>query len=887
MSTPSRLLSLLRNLFRRERVERELDSEVSAYLDQLTDEKVAAGMTREQARREARIELGGVEQVKEEVRAVLAGAMIDQFLRDVRLAVRSLLRNRALTATVVVTLALGIGANAAVFSVVRGVLLRPLVNRDEERLVYIRQSAPGIGVENTTFSIPEINDLEASATTIRAFGDFSTVDFAMTGSPGGPRMVTAGVVNGSFFDVMGLRPVLGRLLSAQDDGPGAAPAAVLTHRFWTTSFNKDPSVIGQSIHLGTRTATIVGVLEPSVPYPVDTEIIANVVTSPHHLGATMNFERTHRMTELFGRLAPGASLEAARAELSAIHASIVQAYPEAYSARANVQLRVTTLRDQIVAPARTILLLLLASAGIVFLIACSNVANLILARSVRREAELALRAALGASRGALRRTLLAESAVLCGAGAVLGVWLADPFVRAIARFAARFSVRALEVRADASLLWVGAGLAMTAAVLLAYFPRLPSLRAPNGLGLTGGSSQITPGTNRRLRVFATTQIALSFMLLAGAATLLSALLALRTAHTGYNTGQVLVFDIPEPGPGIPRENGVVYAEMVRRIGTLPGVKGVATGTFVPWRDAGRWPRLQFTAEGYAPAAGEENPHARPRWVSPGFFAILGVPLVAGRDFTEGDLTGSEHVVIVSESVARRLFSSGEAVNRKLWWTEQRMNPTPRRIVGVVADVDDENVVPGPALTIYGIADDQASMPGRLFVHAERNAYALVPTVTRVIREMLADQPVERAATLEDVRAEVLAPERLNAFVISGFAGVALLIAVVGVAGVLAFGVSARVRELGVRMALGATPRRVLLQVLLDGAVIVTIGIVAGAAGIYGFARVASTFVQNVHVPGLVPLLGAAAILACAGVLASLMPAARASHVDVMQALRSE
>src|SRR5215813_11540846 len=262
-----------------------------------------------------------VEQIKEEVRAGRARAMLEQFFVDVRVAVRSLLRNRTLTATVVVALALGIGANAAVFSVVRGVLLRPLVNRDEERLIYIRQGAPGIGVDNTTFSIPEIKDLQARATTVSAFGDFSTVDFAMTGSSNGPRMVSAGVVNGSFFEVMGLRPVLGRLISPPDDGPAASPVAVLTHRFWTTWFKSDPSVVGKTITLGTRTATIIGVLEPSVPYPVDTEIIANVVTSPHHLGATMNFERTHRMTELFGRLAPGVSLEAARAELTAIHAA--------------------------------------------------------------------------------------------------------------------------------------------------------------------------------------------------------------------------------------------------------------------------------------------------------------------------------------------------------------------------------------------------------------------------------------------------------------------------------------------------------------------------------------------------------------------------------------
>ena len=291
-------------------------------------------------------------------------------------------------------------------------------------LIYIRQTADGIGTENLTFSVPEINDLKSSVTTISAFGDFSTVDFTLIGFGEEPRVVKAGVVNGSFFDVMGLRPVLGRLLNAADDGPAAAGAVVLTHRFWTMVLQSDPTVIGQTIRLGPGLATVVGVLEPSVPYPEETQLIANVVTSPHHLGATMVTDRRHRMTELFGRLAPGATLEAARAELTSVHASIMRDHPEAYSARAHVQLQVRTLRDQLASPARTILLVLLAAAAVVFVIACSNVANLILARSVRRETELAVRAALGAGRGALRRTLLAESLVLCAAGAVLGLMLA-------------------------------------------------------------------------------------------------------------------------------------------------------------------------------------------------------------------------------------------------------------------------------------------------------------------------------------------------------------------------------------------------------------------------------------------------------------------------------
>src|SRR5438094_5363574 len=376
--------------------------------------------------------------------------MFMNLIADLRFAFRSLARVKGLTFTVIVTLALGIGANAAIFSVVRGVLLRPLVNRDQDRLIYIRQSARGIHVENARFSVPELRDLQTRVRSLTAFGDFSTIDFTMIGL-GEPRVVRAGVVGGSYFDVMGLRAIRGRLLDAHDDGPRAAGAAVLTHRFWATTLQSDPSVIGQSIRLGDRSATIVGVLEPCVPYPTETEIIANVVTSPHHLDATMVEGRVHRMTDLFGRLAPGVELDAALAELRTVHGAIVRQHPEAYTRQADFRIEAVRLRDQIVSPARTILLVLLAASALVFIVACSNVANLILARSVRREGELAIRAALGASAPALPRTLLAESLLLCGAGAILAVLIARPMVIVLARYAARFSVRALDLTVDASL----------------------------------------------------------------------------------------------------------------------------------------------------------------------------------------------------------------------------------------------------------------------------------------------------------------------------------------------------------------------------------------------------------------------------------------------------
>src|SRR5216683_426958 len=378
------------------------------------------------------------------------------FLRDVRFAVRSLGRTKGLAFTVVITLALGIGANAAIFSLVRGVLLRPLVNRDEDRLIYIQQSAPGISPGGVPFSVPEIQDLRASVKTLSSFGEFSTVGFTMIGL-GEPREVRAGV-------------------------------AVLTYRFWSSTLKSDPSVVGKALRLGSgfgdRSATIIGVLEPSIQYPTDTEIIANIVTSPHHLSATMQNGRVHRMTDLFGRLAPGMDLEQARAELRAVHGAMVKAHPAEYPAQVDFRIDAKLLRDQITSSARTVLLVLLAASGLIFVIACSNVANLILSRTVRREGELSIRAALGATTGALRRVLLAESLLLCGAGATLGVLSARPLVAILARYASRFSVRALELTVDSSMLWVGAGLAIAAAVLLAFVPRLPSADGSQGISLS-------------------------------------------------------------------------------------------------------------------------------------------------------------------------------------------------------------------------------------------------------------------------------------------------------------------------------------------------------------------------------------------------------------------
>jgi len=796
------------------------------------------------------------------------------FAREWKLAFRSLMRNPGLACAVVCTLALGIGANAAVFALLRGVLLRPLANRGEDRIVYIRQSDPSHGIDNTTFSMPEIRDLRERVKTVASFGDFSTVRFTMIGL-GEPREVRAGVVSGSYFDVTGLRPALGRLLGPADDGPNAAGAAVLANRFWMSALRGDPSIVGRTVRLGTRSAVIVGVLEPATGYPVDTELMANVATSPHHLSALMVVGRVHRMTELFGRLAPGASLEAARAELRTVHASMMREHPEAYGDANGTRIDTVLLRDQVTAKARPVLELLMAASVLLFLVACANAVNLMLARAARRASELAVRRALGAGTSALRLTLLAESTLLCAMGGVAGIAIAHPMTTLLANFASRYTVRALNLTIDSGMTWAAAGLALAAAFALAFVPRLPSAQS--------AGARVTSRATRRLRVFAVAQIAAGFLLLSGTATFAKSLLALLQAQTGVDTRHVVVVNVPVVAYGrTPQQVLAFYQEAMRRVRQLPGVDHVAMGTQTPWREArGFGPGFTFTVDGQVRAAGEQEPRAQFRMVSPDYFAALGVPVVAGRDFRDLDRDGAEKVVIVSQTLAQRMFPNQDAVGRHLTWTDPiarfaAIGPEPRRIVGVAADIDDDRLTPGTVLTVYQPSTQEQFRATRLFVHTSSDPNALITPITATIRQLSTEQPVENAASLADIRAEMLTPDRLNTVVLGAFAAVALAIAMIGVAGVLAFSVRARLREFGIRLAVGSQRRHIVADVAGQGVWITLAGVAIGIPFAIAFGT-----------PGVVPLVVSGLVLLAAAVAASLAPALRAARVDVLQVLRAE
>ena len=463
----------------------------------------------------------------------------------------------------------------------------------------------------------------------------------------------------------------------------------------------------------------------------------------------------------------------------------------------------------------------------------------------------------------------------------------------LGRYAARFSVRADGLQLDSSLIWFGIALALTAAVFLALIPRLPSGNAQLGAGLTSSGTRVTGGSNRRLRIFAVMQITASFLLLTGAAVLMRTLYTLEQTRPPIDTSRVLAVNLPVMSYGrTPQQVQDFYHDVQRRVSALPGVARVSTGFSVPWRDDQALDiSFTFAATGAARKNGLDDWRAKFRSVSPGYFETLGLPLLEGRDFRDTDKNGAERVVIISQSLANTLFPGQEAVNRELRWTDGVMkfigiSMDPRRIIGVVPDLDDENIIPSPSMMVYQ-PTDQEGWQGRLFVRAQGDPYALAPAITRTIHEISAEQPVERASTLRDIRAEVLTPDKLNAVVFGGFAAVALLISVVGVAGVLAFSVSGRTREFGIRMALGAQPRNIMSDVLLQGLTIAGIGVGAGMIFGVAFARGIGRYVAEVHLPGILSFAVSAFVILAAAVIASAVPAARAARVNAVEALRSE
>jgi putative ABC transport system permease protein len=807
-----------------------------------------------------------------------------------RYAIRSLAKSPGFAISVILTLALGIGANTAVFSVLRGVLLRPLPHQDGEHLMYLRQSAERAGIENAAFSVPEIIDYREAAKSLTGFAEFSAMPFNMLGGEK-PVEVEAGIVSGNYFDVMGLDAILGRTFNASDDGAAAAPVMMLTHDYWATAFGADPGVVGKVLRINGRSATIVGVAEPAPPFPGGTDILVNVVTSPHHLDATMVHGRTHRMTEVFARLAPGASVTQAQAELDGIAARVHAEHPEAYDPAAGYHVTVTPLRQALTAKARQTLYLLMATAALVLLVTCANVGNLVLARSLEREREIMMRWALGAGRARLRVLLLSETAILAALGAGLGLVLAYGGLDLLVRFAQRFTPRATEIRIDADVLLFTLVTATGAALAFAF---APSLRAPEDSGLavlrTGSRAS---GTGQRLqRSLIVAQVAAAVTVLAAGGLLARTLLRLNAVDLGVDMANTLTMQVPADNGGRSATEILKLQEGMRdRIATLQGVDAVGVGLNVPLRSS--QVMLEIQAEGRPPEPGVPTPMAEYRTATPEYFQAAGMRVLSGRGFAATDVSDAAPVAILNETLARRLFGDEDPLGRRVAWMGEvlqfiGMTGRWQTVVGIVNDTRDNGPnEPAPPAMYQPLAQNELGyFPGAFVIRAQ-GAANLAPQAERMIREMAPENPVERVATLEQIREDRVASQRLNAYLVGSFGILALLIASVGIAGVLAFFVAQRTTEIGIRMSLGAPPARVLWMVLSDGGALLGMGLVLGLVGSMFVARLLHGMLFGVTPGDPATFASVSLLMIVVGLGASAVPARRAAAVDPLVAIRQE
>ena len=812
-------------------------------------------------------------------------------ISDLRYALRSLARARGFALAVVLTLGLGIGANTAIFSVVRGVLLKPLPHRDGERLVYLRHSITGPGGENVLFSVPEILDFRNDAKTLNGIAEYSNMAYTLQGERDAVR-INVGLVTGNYFQIMGLSPVIGRLLNDGDDGTNVPPVMVLTHEYWMKRFGGDRGVVGKSVRLGGKAVTIVGVVQPAPYFPNRIDALLNMVISEHHTSAMMVHGRTHRMTEMIARLAPGATVEQARAEVGAISARVHNEFKDAYDPGSGHRVSVLPFQEVLGEKARLTLWLLMGAAAFVMVISAANVANLTLMRGVRREHELVVRAALGAGTARLRRLLLVENLVLAFAGAALGLVLATGGVRLLISLAERYSPRANEIRLDGMVLGFTVALAVAVALLLSYAPTLTKEGALGSWLAAGASRASTSLRKQRLqRGLVVAQIAVSVILLTGAGLLTRTMLELSEVDTGLKAEEVLTMELPiDYGARSDADTRAMYDRMRLEVGAIPGVREVGIGSNMPLKSSQF--QLDVKAEGRALAAGEPMPRAEFRTASPEYFQASGIPLLKGREFTATDRAGSPLVVILNKTLADKLFPGRDPIGQRVAWTGDVLrfigvSGDWRTVVGVVGDTRDAGLDADPPPVVFQPFAQEATFAGGLVIRAAQTAPGLVSAATRVVRGIAPEVPIENVLTVGQIRDQSVAPRRLNAVLVSSFGALAIIIAAVGIAGVLAFSVSARTTEIGIRMSLGATSGRVQRMVLLEGGVLLTLGLVLGALGAFFAARLMRGLLFGVAPYDPVTLATVALTMAVVGVGACWIPALRAARVEPAIAIRRQ
>jgi len=893
-------LARIGGVFTKDRADDDLREEMQAHLEMETAEFIRRGMAPDEARRQALLASGGLAAAAEAVRDQRGLPWAEGVAADVKYALRTLRHSPAFSTVVVITLALGIGANTAIFSVVNGVLLKPLPHRDGDRLIYLRQSMDGPGGGNISFSVPEVREFRKGAPSLGWIAEYSPWFGTLQGANEAIR-IDVGLVTGNFFEVMGLSPVLGRLTRPSDDGDGVPAVMVLTHDFWTRHYGGDSGIVGKQVRLDGTSVTVIGVVEPAPWFPDRMEALANMVISPHHLSALMVEGREHRMTEMIARLAPAATLEQARSEVAAVYARMQRDHRDTYDAAAHYRVAVMTFKEALGEQARLTLWLLMGAAAFVLIISAANVANLTLMRGVRREHELVVRAALGAGAGRLRRLLLAENLVLTLLGALFGLGIAISGVRLLTSLAERYSPRASEIRLDIVVLGFTFALSVILALLLSFVGSLPK-EGSFTAAIAAGARRVS-GSLRKHRLqrgLVVAQVAVSVILLAGAGLLTRTMIRLSQVSTGLKTEEVLTIDVPllqvGGGPSVGTDPAawfrallqsdarikVRYDQMRREIAALPGVIEVGLGSSVPLR--GSTARFELKAEGKALAVGEAPPRPDLRTANPEYFSAAGIPLVKGRAFAATDGQTSGKVAIINQTLADRFFPGEDAVGKRIAWTGELLKFSPispewRTIVGVVSNTQDGGQDAPPRPVVFMPFAQELAMGGVLVVRADSNVANLATGATRIVRRIAPSAPIQGVLTVAQIKDQSVAPRRLNAALVSSFSILAVIIAAVGIAGVLAFSVSARTNEIGIRMSLGADSGRVQRMILGEGGVLLIGGLALGVAGAFLVAGLMRGLLFGVGPHDPTTFIGVAVMMAAIGIVACWIPALRAARID--------
>lgn len=878
------------------RVEQDMDDELRFHLMMEEEQLRKLGLPSDEARRAATGGFGGVDQIKEELRDHRRAMWLEDLVRDVRFAARTLASTPGYTTLVVLTLALGIGANAAIFSVINGVLLKPLANADGDRLVVLRQQRSQTGVANLGFSHLDIGEYRSQLQSVDALVEFHTMTFNLLGQ-GEPEEVQTGVVDHRFFEVLGVPPILGRGFTEEEDLVGRDAVIVMSYRYWQERFGGDPSILGKTFEMNGRVHTVVGVLPPFTQHPIDNDIYVPTSQCPVRSSEPFKANRNARMMTAFARLRPGTSLADVRNEAAVVANRLTASYPDAYPAQLGHNATAQPLKEALVANSRPTLFMLLGAVGFVLLVACANVANLTLARLSRREAELALRSALGAGRGRLLRQLLTESTLLAVVGGALGLGLAYVGSGLLVAFAGRFTPRAAEVGIDNTVLLFTVLISLVTGIVFGCGPALASRQQLSSVlrESTGASSSVR---KRRLQTgLVVVQLAVAFILLCGAGLLVRSFVLLLNVDAGVVTENVLALRIVPPigsYQGTEQQKNL-WRPILDRVNAQPGVIASAASTVTPLSGRGLIGSggvgviaATFEIEGRPAASQGDRPRARQRNVTPDFFRTVGVPVVRGRAFAETDDTDKPRVALINQTFARTHFDGIEPIGARLMRcsAEGRCVPeTMFEIVGVVGDVRQDGLDTEPTEEIYFPAYQTPFFGQNLLVRTSGDPLQLARGIVGFVHEVDPNLPVEDIQTLEMIRNDSLAPRRLTTALLTIFAAVALLVTMAGIVGVTSFSVTQRRHEIGVRMALGASRPEVLRMVLGQSLRCVAAGLAVGLAGTLIFGSLIRGLVWGIDPADPATLLSVSLLFLVVSGFATFWPARRATLVDPTIAFR--